>query len=162
MRRATEADAEAVARIEAAARRLLANAGVDLASLLVPDVVAESTGWSFAFVAEVDGSVVASARLTELSDELVSLDQVSTDPTHAGRGVGRRLLEEVIAACREAGYTAVCGTTFRDVAFNGPFYARLGGVEDPDPHPVMVRRRRVERQVGLDGLGARLVLRLPL
>jgi hypothetical protein len=42
------------------------------------------------------------------------------------------------------------------------FYATLGGVEDPDPHPAMRRRREVERELGLDRLGARIVMRLTL
>ncbi|GAA1478190.1 hypothetical protein GCM10009623_26360 [Nocardioides aestuarii] len=84
--------------------------------------------------ADLDGRVVGLARLTELTPDLVALDQVSTDPAVAGQGVGRWLLEHVVSGCREAGYSAICGTIFRDVAFNGPFYGRLGGVEDPDPH----------------------------
>jgi hypothetical protein len=68
----------------------------------------------------------------------------------------------VVEEARGAGYTAITGTTFRHVAFNGPFYASLGGVEDPVPHPAMLQRRRVEQVLGLDRLGERLVMRVEL
>ena len=102
-------------------------------------------------------------RLSEQLDaELLALDQVSVDPPYAGHGIGRQLLTAALTTARELGYCALTGTTFRDVAFNAPFYATLGSVEDPDPHPAMLCRRKVERELGLDKLGARLVMRLPL
>ncbi len=162
VRRATEADADAMAHVEASARELLESQGVDFSALCVPEGFEERPHWSLAFVAEVGGEVVGMARLTELTSEVICLDQVSTAPQCAARGVGRRLLSEVAAVCRERGYAAITGTTFRDVAFNAPFYTRLGCVEEPDPHPAMVHRRRVEQEAGMDQLGPRLVMRLPL
>jgi len=43
-----------------------------------------------------------------------------------GRGIGRALLDRVIQAARDRGAGAVTLTTFRDVAWNAPFYARSG------------------------------------
>jgi GNAT superfamily N-acetyltransferase len=162
VRRATEADADAMARVEASARGLLESEQVDLAALNVPDGVEEPTDWTLALVAQVGDDVVGIARLSELTSEVVSLDQVSTHADFAGCGVGRQLLAEVVTLCRRRGYSVITGTTFRDVAFNAPFYARLGCVEDRDPHPAMVRRRRVEQELGLDRLGPRVVMRLSL
>ena len=151
-----------MAHVEASARELLQSQGVDFAALCVPEGFEERPHWSLAFVAEVGGEVVGMARLTELTSEVICLDQVSTAPQFAARGVGRRLLSEVAAVCRERGYAAITGTTFRDVAFNAPFYTRLGCVEEPDPHPAMSHRRRVEQELGMDRLGPRLIMRLPL
>ena len=162
VRQAAPADAEAMTAVEASAQELLESQGVDLAALRVPEGFEEAATWSLAFVAEVDGEIVGMARLTELSREVICLDQVSSSPRYAGRGVGRQLLTDVVTACRERGYSAITGTTFRDVAFNAPFYTRLGCVEDPDPHPAMVRRRRAEQELGLDDLAPRLIMRLPL
>ena len=162
VRRAAPADVEVMAKVEASAQALLESQGVDLAALRMPEGFEEAATWSLAFVAEIGGEVVGMARLTELTREVICLDQVSTSPRFAGRGVGRRLLTEVATACRERGYSAITGTTFRDVAFNAPFYTRLGCVEEPDPHPSMVQRRRVEQDLGLDELGPRLIMRLPL
>ena len=76
--------------------------------------------------------------------------------------MGRQLLRAVASEARDLGYQAITGTTFRDVAFNAPFYTRLGCTEDRQPHPTMVQRRRVEAALGLDSLGPRIVMRMPL
>jgi len=47
-----------------------------------------------------------------------------------GRGVGRRLIGHVIAWARAEGFVSLSLTTFRNVPWNGPFYASLGFVED--------------------------------
>lgn len=54
------------------------------------------------------------------------LRELSVDPAHGRRGLGTALVETVIAAAREQGFAGVSLTTFRDVPFNAPFYARLG------------------------------------
>jgi len=38
----------------------------------------------------------------------------------------------------------------------------MDAVEDSAPHPVMVERRRVDRELGLDKLGPRLVKRVTI
>jgi len=43
-----------------------------------------------------------------------------------GRGVGRALLNAVIESARARNVSEVTLTTFRDVAWNAPFYARSG------------------------------------
>lgn len=162
VRLASELDSVAMTRVEAAARALLVAEGVDLGALEVPEGFEEPSSWTWALVADVGGEVVGMARLTELSRELVCLDQVSVHPGFAGQGLGRLLLTEAATRARVLGYSAITGTTFRDVAFNAPFYERLGWVEDTDPHVDMVRRRGVEQELGLDRFGPRLVMRLPL
>ena len=155
-------DAHDMVRVEHAAQALLAEQGVPLHDLAVPGGIEEPTSWLFALVAELDGWIVGMARLNQLSPALLCLDQVSVDPRYAHRGVGRGLLLEVADVGRTLGYTAITGTTFRDVIFNGPFYESLGCTEDPEPHPIMLERRRVERGLGLDQFGARVVMRMPL
>jgi len=52
-----------------------------------------------------------------------------------GQGVGRAMIAEAERIARERGYTAATLTTFRDVAWNGPFYERLGyRTIEPDEH----------------------------
>lgn len=162
VRQAAQADAEAMAEVEALAQALLKSQGVDLEVLRIPEEFEPAASWSLAFVAEVGGEVVGMARLTELTREVICLDQVSTSPRFAGRGVGRQVLTEVATACRALGYSAITGTTFRDVASNAPFYTSMGCVEEFDPHPAMVQRRRVEQDLGLDEFGSRLIMRMPL
>jgi hypothetical protein len=68
----------------------------------------------------------------------------------------------VAAVCdwaRFQGYGAVTLTTFRDVAWNGPFYARMGfGVLD-DLTPGLQAIRDHERAIGDDDLGPRIAMR---
>jgi len=42
------------------------------------------------------------------------------------RGIGRRLLQRLIAEATAAGLSAITLTTFRDVPWNGPFYQSMG------------------------------------
>jgi GNAT superfamily N-acetyltransferase len=149
-----------MACVEAAARRMLASDGVDLDSLAVPEGFEQSSVWTLALVAEADGAVVGMARLTQLDQSVLSLDQVSVDPGHARSGIGRQLLQTAAQRARELGYQSIVGTTFRDIPFNAPFYAALQAVEDGDPHPTMLQRRAVETDLGLDDLGQRIIMRL--
>lgn len=54
------------------------------------------------------------------------LEEVDVHPDHGRRGLGRRLVQTVCAWATSHGYDAVTLTTFRDVPWNMPFYARLG------------------------------------
>lgn len=57
------------------------------------------------------------------------LAELSVDPSHGRKGLGRGLAAAVIARAAEAGHAGVSLTTFRDVPFNAPFYAGLGFAE---------------------------------
>ncbi|MDF1585614.1 GNAT family N-acetyltransferase [Marinimicrococcus flavescens] len=58
--------------------------------------------------------------------------ELSVAREHQGRGLGSALLDQAVAHAARAGMAAVTLTTFRDVPWNAPFYARRGFVElDP-------------------------------
>ena len=59
-------------------------------------------------------------------DGALHVEQVSVHPGHARRGVGARLLEHLAGVGRERGVQRLTLTTFRDVPWNAPYYARLG------------------------------------
>lgn len=61
-----------------------------------------------------------------LHEDEAHLEEIDVVPEHAGNDLGRRLIRAVIAQTREAGLARLTLTTFRDVPFNAPFYARLG------------------------------------
>ena len=67
------------------------------------------------------------------------------EPSCGIRSTPDHAADRSVRPARELGYTAITGTTFRDTAFNVPFYARRGCVEDAAPHPAMLRRRQVEQ-----------------
>ena len=162
IRPATAADAVAMAAVEAEARALLEAQGVHFDRLDLPEGFSEEMTWDLAVVAQELDRVVGMARCSALTPTLLRLDQVSVSPAWSHRGIGSALLATACDLARAAGYDQVTGTTFADVAFNAPFYRRLGAREDAQPHPEMVRRRKVERDLGLDQFGRRIIMRMDL
>ena len=75
------------------------------------------------------------------------------------RGLGRRLLDAARDAARSRGLAAVTLTTFRHVAWNGPFYARYGFVEMTPPTAWLAALLAAETGRGLPNrIAMRLVL----
>ena len=60
---------------------------------------------------------------------IAHLEQLSVHPDHAGRGIGRALLRAGCAWAAEQGYPEITLATYRDIPWNGPFYASEGFVE---------------------------------
>ena len=54
------------------------------------------------------------------------LDELAVVPAHGRRGVGRALVDEVLAWTAARGLPSVTLITFRDVPWNGPYYEKLG------------------------------------
>ncbi len=93
--------------------------------LPVDELVRHQRG-SRAWVA-VDGNDRPVAYLiADLVDGNVHVEQVSVHPDHAGRGVGRSLLENVAVQAAADGVPALTLTTFTLVPWNAPYYARCG------------------------------------
>jgi GNAT superfamily N-acetyltransferase len=109
--------------------------------------VADGTAW----VAEVDGQVVGYAVASVVDGE-GHLDQVSLAPEHAGRGLGRALVQQVCDWAATEGFDAVTLTTFRDVEWNGPLYRHLGFADlaEGELGPELAAVRRHEQELGLD------------
>jgi GNAT superfamily N-acetyltransferase len=87
------------------------------------------------------------------------LEQMSVRADLTGQGIGGRLLGEVV---RRHG-SGVTLLTFRDVPWNGPFYARHGFAELPEAAwgPALRGHWQAEIDAGLHDLGARLVMHYP-
>jgi GNAT superfamily N-acetyltransferase len=105
------------------------------------------------WVALHEDTPVGFAHVEIFEPTVAHLQELDVHPAHGRRGIGRRL---VIAVCRWAkarGYAAVTLTTFRDVPWNMPFYARLGFEEVPTEalSPALHAVREGEISRGLDG-----------
>ncbi|MEL7188075.1 MAG: GNAT family N-acetyltransferase [Pseudomonadota bacterium] len=63
--------------------------------------------------------------------------EMDVHPDFQKRGIGAGLLRACLIDARNSGFQAVTLTTFRDVPWNAPFYARLGFEEVTalDAHP---------------------------
>lgn len=60
------------------------------------------------------------------------LDQVSVHPDHGQRGIGRALVIRILTEAELRKLPHVSLSTFRDVPWNGPFYASMGFKEIPN------------------------------
>lgn len=90
--------------------------------------------------------------LFDLHEDEAYLREVDVVPEHVGKGLGRRLIQAVIARVREARLPRLTLTTFRDVPFNAPFYARLGFriVDETHLSPRLARIRQEEQLNGCE------------
>ena len=72
-------------------------------------------------------------------------------PKFQRRGIGAGLARACLIDARNSGFKAVTLTTFRDLAWNAPFYARLGFEEVTalDAHPRLVGELANEADDGL-------------
>ncbi len=73
------------------------------------------------------GEVIGYAIALWLAGDL-HLDEIDVHPSHQQRGVGRALIDTVRAHAEAHGAQRLTLTTFRFVAWNMPWYARLGFV----------------------------------
>lgn len=120
----------ALAEIErrAGARFETIPALADLPEVLMPPsafAAGLARGQLWAAVTVADATPVGFAY-AEVVDDAVHLDELDVLPEWGRRGIGRALVATVVEDARRRGLSAVTLTTFRDVPWNAPFYARLG------------------------------------
>ena len=86
------------------------------------------------------------------------LEQIAVEPSHGRRGIGGALLDATHAELARRGVREVTLTTYADVPWNAPFYARHGYVVlDPLPHhlaPIWAG----EEQFGMARYGRRVAM----
>jgi len=69
-------------------------------------------------VAEHEGRVVGCGSLVELTSRLTELRSLAVLPDYRSTGLGRRLVEALVIAAREAGYDQLCALTLVEGFFN--------------------------------------------
>lgn len=79
-----------------------------------------------AWVATDDRDRPVAYLLLDVVEGAAHIEQVSVHPDHARRGVGRALIDAADEWAGQHGLTALTLTTFADVPWNAPYYARLG------------------------------------
>ena len=78
------------------------------------------------WVALASDRPVGFAHVELLEPGVAHLEEIDVHPEYGRRGLGRRLVLAICEWAVTAGYRSVTLTTFRDVPWNMPFYARLG------------------------------------
>jgi GNAT superfamily N-acetyltransferase len=99
-----------------------------------------------------DGGTIAAYAIAEEVDGFGHVEQVSVRPSHARRGLGRALIETIDAWAAARGLPGLTLTTFTDVPWNGPYYARLGfrTLAEAEQGPALREIRAAEIARGLD------------
>ena len=131
---ARQKDLAKLAAIELAAAELLAGHAPDsvLRETTSPEELRHAQIQDHLWVALVRDVPVGFAHVEVLEPLVAHLKEIDVHPDHGQRGIGTRLVMAVCDWAARAGYAFVTLTTFRDVPWNMPFYARLGFAEiDP-------------------------------
>lgn len=119
--------------IELAAAKLLAGHAAEsvLRETTSHDDLERAQFQRLLWVALANDVPVGFAQVEVIEPSFAHLREIDVHPQHERRGLRTRLVETVCAWAAAAGYQAVTLTTFRDDAWNMPFYARLGFHEIP-------------------------------
>lgn len=119
------------------------------------------SGWLRVARLRTDGLAVGFA-CAERRGPRVHLHEMDVLPEHGGRGVGRALLAAVLDAAWAAGCEAVTLTTFRELRFNAPFYARHGfrALEPDELDAELAAVLAAEARAGIDP-SLRVAMRCP-
>lgn len=105
-----------------------------------------------AWVATDEADHPVAYLLIDIIDGAAHVQQVSVHPDHAGRRLGSALLDTATAWAAEHRLGALTLTTFADVPWNAPYYARLGFrvIAEHELTEGLRRIRRHEAALGLD------------
>ncbi|MGW6918599.1 GNAT family N-acetyltransferase [Kitasatospora sp. NPDC054939] len=90
------------------------------------DELARYQGAGLAWVAVGEAGVPVAYLIADHVDGNLHVEQVSVHPDSARRGIGRSLLEHLAERAATGGVPALTLTTFADVPWNAPYYARCG------------------------------------
>ncbi|WP_219357857.1 GNAT family N-acetyltransferase [Enterobacter sp. BIDMC 29] len=99
--------------------------------------------------------------LSEAHPSSLFIVELSVDLDWQGKGIGRQLIACVADCARKRGLTALTLTTFRDVPWNAPFYARLGFEMITTLTPELREKSEEETAHGF-AYETRCAMRLPL
>jgi GNAT superfamily N-acetyltransferase len=140
--------------IERAAGSLFAEVGLaDVASHepesieALAEYVHDGRAWVTA-----DDDVPVAYAIVDIVDGLAHLEQLSVLPDRGRQGLGAALLAHVCGWAKNQQFDAVTLTTFTDIPWNAPFYAKHGFrvLDDSEIGPELRDLRALEAEHGLD------------
>jgi GNAT superfamily N-acetyltransferase len=132
------------------------------AGYAVPEIPMDPAELSRAAAVFVAGRPPVGFVQVEEIDGLAYIVELAVIPRWMRQGIGSALLERACEWARGRGYRAITLTTYADVPWNAPFYARRGFVEITEFGPGVQAEREQERELGLDEVGRRIVMRREL
>jgi len=154
--RAPRADElELLRDVERAASALFADVGLADVAAHEPESIeslARYRGNGRSWVVADDNDQPVAYAVVDIVDGLAHLEQISVSPDHGRQGLGAALLAHVCEWAREQHHDAVTLTTFKDVPWNAPFYAKHGFhvMTEEEIGPELRQLRVQEAEHGLD------------
>lgn len=140
LRLARAEDADTMPLIEAAAAALFSDdpglGCIDPNDTWTPDELRGLIRKGHCLVSHV-GDQMAGFLVSQPFQRELHIWEMDVLPRFQRRGIGAGLMRACMIDARNSGFKAVTLTTFRDIAWNGPFYAQLGFEEVTalDAHP---------------------------
>ena len=97
------------------------------------------------------GERMAGFLVSEPFNRELHIWEMDVHPDFQRSGIGAGLMRAAQIDAHNSGFRALTLTTFRDIAWNAPFYRRLGfeGVASLDAHPRLARLLEEEAKDGL-------------
>ena len=113
-------------------------------------------------VADTDGALMGFAACQACADAL-HLWELAVRHEAQGQGLGKALVAATFALARQRGLPGVTLSTFREIPWNAPFYARMGFQEVPVPD-LNLRLATIRLREELLGLqvARRVTMRAPI
>lgn len=154
LRLARPGDAEEMPAIERAAAILFASdpavASLDFDKTWEPPELRSLIRKGHSLVAHV-GETMAGFIVTQPFQRELHIWEMDVHPDLQRMGIGAGLVRACQIDARNSGFHAITLTTFRDIAWNAPFYARLGfdEVTALDAHPRLASELALEADNGL-------------
>ncbi|MFF1692707.1 GNAT family N-acetyltransferase [Streptomyces sp. NPDC058257] len=98
------------------------------------------------------GGAPVAYLISEPVDAAEHIEQVTVHPRAARHRIGQALIEHTAERAREAGRAALTLTTFANVPWNAPYYARIGFrvLDEAELTPGLRKIRAHEAELGLD------------
>lgn len=126
------------------------------------DILRERADAGRLYIARDDAGETAGFLIWSPKDSLAYIEEVSVHPAHAGQRLAARMIAHLEADVRGR-FPALTLATFRNVAWNAPYYASLGFREMPftDAGPDHLENWRQQEAHGLD-MSKRLFMVLAL
>lgn len=101
--------------------------------------------------------------VARIIDEAFYINELDVHPSHARRGLGKRLMFSACEWAKGAGLAAATLSTFRDIEWNAPYYAKLGFriLRDEELSPGLIEIRKLESESALP-VDKRVCMRMEL
>ncbi len=101
--------------------------------------------------------------LAQAQSSTLFIVEISVHQACQGLGLGRQLISYVAAQAKAQGFTSLTLTTFRDVPWNAPWYARMGvEILPEDPLSTALRQKLMQEVAHGMAYESRCAMRLML